>query len=89
VECVSVVNSASYYEKITDQGSAIFNSLVGTHVFDNGNKRTASQFITEFAAQNNLSLSLDAKGLEKLSTEIADGVKFTAEELSTLLFKNE
>ncbi len=88
----SVFNSASYYEKVTDQGSAIFNSLITGHVLDNGVKRTASEFITTFAKENNLTLKLDAKGLQTLSTKLATpvkqgGVRYKTEELSSILFE--
>mgnify|MGYP001800109119 CR=1 FL=1 len=82
----SVVNSASYYDNVQDQGSAIFNSIVG-HVFENGNKRTASDFITQFATDNNLKLKLDADGLKKLTGEIANGKTYSTEELTKIIFE--
>lgn len=89
----SAISSASRYENVTDQGSAIFNSIVG-HMFYNGNKRTATEFITAFAKSNNLKFNLTTEDLQKLTTKMAKsvdegGVRYTPEELSKILFKTE
>ena len=88
----SAVNSASRYENVTDQGSAIFNSITTGHIFGDGVKRTATEFITDFAKQNDLKLKLDGAGLQdltkKLSTGVDEGgVRYTTEELSGILFE--
>lgn len=83
----SAINSASYYDDIADQGSAIFNSIVG-HTFNNGNKRTASEFITQFAETNNSTLKLDSQGLQNLTSEIANGGDYSISQLRNKLFEN-
>lgn len=87
----SALNSATYYESIVDQGSAVFSSIITGHIFDNGVKRTSSEFITKFAKDNDLTLKLDAQGLEELSTKLASKLKEgevrpSVEELSEMLF---
>jgi len=84
----SAINSASYYDDIAQQGSSLFNSIVSGHIFTNGNKRTASEFITQFAKDNNLKINLDASQLKDLTSEIANGIKYSAEELAKKLFGN-
>ena len=82
----SAINSASYYSKVSEQGIAVFNSLVKGHIFENGVKRTASDFITKFAKGNGLTLKLDAQGLQNLTTELATGTVYEIDELAKLLF---
>jgi len=84
----SAINSASYYDDVAEQGSSLFNSIVKGHIFTNGNKRTASEFITNFAKDNNLNINLNASQLKDLTSEIANGVKYNAEELAKKLFGN-
>lgn len=83
----AVISSAAYYEKIGDQGAHIFNSIAGGHVFMDGNKRTASAFIQQYAKDNGLKLKVNADELKNLSSELAKGTKYSAEELSKKLFK--
>ena len=82
----SAINSASYYSKVSEQGTAVFNSLVKGHIFENGVKRTASDFITKFAKGNGLTLKLDSQGLQNLTTELATGTVYEIDELAKLLF---
>jgi prophage maintenance system killer protein len=74
-QLASSINSASYYEKTADQGSSIFYSLVTGHVFENGVKRTARDFIIHFAKSNNLILKLKPKKIKKLAIKLAIPVK--------------
>ena len=90
----SIINSASYYEKTADQGSSIFYSLVTGHVFQNGVKRTARDFIINFAESNGLVLKLKPKKIKKLAVKLAKpisdgGLRFDGkiEELTKILFE--
>ena len=83
----AVISSASYYEKVSDQGAHIFNSIAGGHVFMDGNKRTASAFIQQYAKYNGLKLKVDADGLQSLTSELAKGKKYNTTELSKKLFE--
>jgi len=86
----AAISSAGYYDDVGEQGSHIFNSIAGGHIFDNGNKRTASEFIKEFANEHNLNLKLDDDGLKALTSEIGShkgGLKYTTEEINNLLFE--
>jgi len=82
----SAINSASYYDDIAEQGTSVFNSIVKGHVFTNGNKRTASEFITQFAKDNNLKINLNASQLKDLTSDMANGVKSSIEDLSKKIF---
>lgn len=90
----SAINSASYYENVADQGSSIFYSLVTGHVFENGVKRTARDFLLAFAQSNDLTLKLSPKKIKKLARKLAKpkedgGLRYEngMEELSKKLFE--
>lgn len=90
----SIINSASYYEKTADQGSSIFYSLVTGHVFQNGVKRTARDFVINFAESNGLILKLKPKKIKKLAVKLAKpvsdgGLRFDGkiDELTKILFE--
>ncbi len=70
-QLASVINSASYYDNTADQGSRIFYSLVTGHMFENGVKRTARDFIIHFAKSNGLILKLKPKKIKKLAVKLA------------------
>lgn len=85
----SAINSASYYDDVAEQGSSLFISIVKGHIFTNGNKRTASEFITKFAKDNNLKLNLNSGQLKDLTSEIAKGVNINVEDLAKKLFSGK
>ena len=84
----SAVNSASYYSDPREQAASLFNSMAGGHVFSNGNKRSASEFIKQYASDNGLKLNLNSSQLKDLTINLANGTKMETSELSTILFSN-
>ena len=84
----SAINSASFHGTPGEQAAALFNSMAGGHVFSNGNKRTASEFITQFASDNGLTLKLNSDQIKDLTSQLANGNKIEISELSKQLFGN-
>ncbi len=81
----SAINTASYYDDIADQGSSIFKTIIQNHMFENGNKRTAVDFLKSFAEKNSINIRLSSDELLDLATKIANKEVSEVSEITKLI----
>ena len=82
----SAINSAMYYETAAEQGTSIFRSISGGHMFMNGNKRTAVATLQLFAKQNGLKTVSNAQ-LMNIATKVATGQVKDISQIAKMLIK--
>ncbi|MEP5363811.1 MAG: type II toxin-antitoxin system death-on-curing family toxin, partial [Reichenbachiella sp.] len=80
-----IVNSASYYDDVVDQGSAIFRSIIKNHTFEDGNKRTAIAALRDFFSRNSINLNMSDDALLKMTLEIESGALDDVSKISSSL----
>ncbi len=82
----SAINSAMYYEKVSEQGASIFKSISAGHMFIDGNKRTAVGVFQDFAKQAGLE-TVSHQQMMNVANQVATGQITDISQIARMLTK--
>lgn len=81
----SALNTASYYDDVTEQGASVFQTIIQNHMFVDGNKRTAIAALKSFYSKSGVTLSKSDAQLMDIANEVACGTYCTATEIAKVI----